>query len=479
MARAAASSGPIRARCRSRSWPCTGAAVPASTPPPITHQPIRTPSPPRVTSTRHCGTGLCNHARHPGPPPAHPRRPPPRLPPPSRAAAASDAMVYMNQRLWCTGTPSWTSEHAARWAVKQQDGRVREETHNVFDPQPCATMDVTTPFWRAKYAGIADTVLDGYGVDGIYMDQAVQSLVCWDSTHGHPVGGGNYWMGGFRALAEQIRAAAQPRGGRPVLLAGEGAGEAWLPELDLMLTLQVSQERYTDPGSGWEPIPLFQAVYHAHGVTYGNYSSLVMPPYDELWPAQFAPREPLAPLETRFRRQFYLEQARSFVLGLQPTLANFHASQLADRPEETAYLMRLARIRARALDYLLYGEFLRPPELSVPSVDVDLSRVSIYAARRGGPTVSAARYPAALAGAWRAEDGSVAIAVASIVDQPLSVSFAFDPAAYGLAGGGHIERIDEGGRRPFGAFSRAVAPIALALPAGGAYILEFRRSRQR
>ena len=184
-------------------------------------------------------------------------------------------------------------------------------------------------------------------------------------------------------------------------------------------------------------------------------------------------------MDTRFRRQFYLEQARSFVWGLQPTIANFRASQLADRPEETAYLMRLARIRARALDYLLYGEFLRPPELRVASVDVDLSRVSIYAARRGGPTVSAARYPAAIAGAWRAEDGSVAIALASIVAEPTSVSFAFDPAAYGLAGGGHIERIEERGRRPFGEFSSAVVPIALALPAGGAYILEFRRSRQR
>ncbi|PYP44405.1 MAG: hypothetical protein DMD42_08020 [Gemmatimonadetes bacterium] len=373
-------------------------------------------------------------------------------------AAGSHAMVYMNQRLWCIGTPSWSNEHAARWAVKQKDGQVRQETYNVFDPQPCATMDVTTPFWRAKYAGIADTVLDSYGVDGIYMDQAVQSLVCWDSTHGHPVGGGNYWMGGFRALAAQIRAGAAP--GRQVLLAGEGAGEPWLPELDLMLTLQVSQERYTDQGSGWEPIPFFQAVYHPYAVTFGNYSSLVMP-------------------------QFYLEQARSFVWGLQPTIANFRASQLADRPEETAYMMRLARIRARVLDYLLYGEFLRPPELSVPSVDVDLSRVSIYAARRGGgeggggPTVSAARYPAALAGAWRAENGSVAIAVASILDQPTSVSFAFDPAAYGLAGGGgQIERIDERGRRPFGEFSSGVVPITLELPAGGAYVLEFRRSHQ-
>jgi hypothetical protein len=385
-------------------------------------------------------------------------------------AAGSHAIVYMNQRLWCTGTPSWGSAGAARWAVKERDGRVREEVYNVFDPQPCATMDVTTPFWRAKYAGIADTVLRDYDVDGIYMDQAVQSLVCWDSTHGHPVGGGNYWMGGFRALAAQIRAQA----GRPVLLAGEGAGEPWLPELDLMLTLQVSQERYTEPGSGWEPIPFFQAVYHAYGVTYGSYSSLVMPPYDELWPAEFAPREPLALLDRRFRRQFFLEQARSFVWGLQPTIANFRASQLQDRPEETAYMMRLARIRARALDYLLYGTWLRPPDLIVPSVDVDLSRVSIYAPPRGGATMSTARFPAALAAAWRAPDGRVAVAVASIIDEPMSISFDFDPRAYGLAGAGNIDRIEETGRRPFRRFSSGVVRIELELPAGGAAVLEFR-----
>src|SRR5256714_9696240 len=155
------------------------------------------------------------------------------------------------------------------------------------------------------------------------MGQAVQSLGCWDSTHGHPVGGGNYWMGGFRALAAQIRATAQRRGGRPVLLAGEGAGEAWLPELDVMLTLQVSQERYTDPGSGWEPIPFFQAVYHAYGVTYGSYSSLVMPPYDELWPPQFAPAEPLELLDRRFHPPVFLGPAAGLRLGLLPPDCEF------------------------------------------------------------------------------------------------------------------------------------------------------------
>jgi hypothetical protein len=394
-----------------------------------------------------------------------------------RAVADADraglhAMVYMNQRLWCTGQPSWGPQ-AANAAVKERDGKIREEVYNIFDPKPCATMDVTQQYWRDKYAGIADTVLDQYNVHGIYMDQAVLSLVCWDPSHGHPLGGGNYWMQGFNKLASQIRENARP--GRPVLLAGEGAGEPWLPALDLMLTLQVSMERYSAPNSGWEPIPLFQAVYHAYGVTYGSYSSLVLPPYDDLWPAATVPADTLALFDRRFSRQFQLEQARSFVWGLQPTIANFRDTQLKERPDEVAYLMRLAKLRARATDYLLHGTFLRPPELRVPNVKLDLSRVSIYAARAGGPTMSQADYPAAIAGAWRAPNGNVAIAVASILAEPSVVEFDVDPAAYGLGASGTHARIEVNGITPLGRWNGRKVPIRLNLPAGGAAIVELNR----
>ena len=385
------------------------------------------------------------------------------------------AMVYMNQRLWCIGTPSWTAEHAATAAVKERDGRVREEVYNIFDPQPCATMDVTTSLWQNKYGGMADTVLDQYGVDGIYMDQAVLSLVCWDSTHGHPVGGGHYWMDGFRELERGIRRRAG--GGSGKMLAGEGAGESWLPELDLMLTLQVSQERYTAPGSGWTPIPFFQAVYHPYGLTYGNYSSLVMPPYDDLWPKKYAPEHPLALLDERFRHQFYLEQARAFVWGLQPTIANFLPSQFEERPAETSYMLRLARIRKSAADFLQYGTFVRAPELAVPVVDVDLSRISIYAAQRGGPAMSKDRYPSAITAAWRSDDGDVAIAIASIVDTPISTSITIDPAEYGLTAG-RILRVDENGPHPIGPFTASAVKLPLEIPAAGALVIELRGTRK-
>ena len=99
-----------------------------------------------------------------------------------------------------------------------------------------------------------------------------------------------------------------------IVLAGEGCGEAWLPYLDLMLTLQVSRERYSPPNDPWEVIPFFQAVYHPYAVTYGSYSSLTMPPYDE-------PR-----IETRSRPKCSRSASRSSML-----FSSVHESGSASR----------------------------------------------------------------------------------------------------------------------------------------------------
>ena len=236
---------------------------------------------------------------------------------------------------------------------------------------------------------------------------------------------------------------------------------------------QVSKERYSAPNDPWEVIPFFQAVYHPYAVTYGSYSSLVMPPYDELWPAEFAPQEPLALLDRKYSRQFYLEQARAFVWGQQPTLANFLPAHLDQRSEEMDYVMRLARVRNRGAKYLLYGEFLRPPELDAPQVTSDFSRLSIYAGQKGRLTSGEKRHPLAVAGAWRAADGDVAIALASIADEALSLSFTLDPEYYGLKKPAPTHRIDETGRRPLELLNRDGPSVKLTLPSRQAWILEF------
>jgi hypothetical protein len=377
------------------------------------------------------------------------------------------AIVYMNQRLWCTATPSWTARDAQQGAVRERDGRLRLETYNIFDPIPCATMSVTSPFWRNTYAGIADTVVDQYGIDGIYMDQAVLSLVNWRRGSNMPVGGGNYWMAGFDSLAAQLR--ATPRG-RPLVLAGEGGGESWLPALDLFLTLQVSQERYSDPANGWEPLPLFQAIYHEVATTYGTYGSLTYPPYDELWPDSTRPANALTLLDRTYAAQFRLEQARMFVWGMQPTIANLLPEQFTARKDEIDYLIRLARLRQQLPAMLHRGRMLRPPPLAVSDVRVRLSRISIYAARRGGPTEAELRSPAVLHGSWRASDGRIAIPVASIVDTATTSQLTLSPAALGVRPGAILSWLDERGARDAGVL-RSPLVLPVSLPPQGAAVL--------
>ena len=281
------------------------------------------------------------------------------------------------------------------------------------------------------------------------MDQACLSLACFDSAHGHPIGGGTYWLAGFKSLTADIRRRCEAPGGPA--LAGEGCGENWLPYLDLMLSLQVSRERYGGPGA-WETIPFFQAVYHDCSVFYGNYSSLTLPPYDELWPTEFAPKEPLKLLDRKFSRQFCLEQARAFVWGQQPTLANFLPSQLHERSEEIAFVMRLARLRRLALKYLQDGVMLPQPIVEVAVEEIPMSRLSIYAGQQGGLTEFRKTVPRVLAAAWRAQDGNAAIAVVNASDASVKPVLRFDAAVAGLSGRHRVCRIDEQGRTALGSF---------------------------
>ena len=381
------------------------------------------------------------------------------------------AIVYMNQRLWGMTTESWREEGAERYAVKGRDGTVRPEVYNTFTKSPNASMCMGTAFWRNTYAGLAASALNELGVNGIYMDQACSSLACYDPTHGHPLGGGAYWMQGFQALAADIR---QRAGARPIALAGEGTGEAWLPHLDLMLSLQVSMERYAAPGL-WEPIPFFHAVYHGQAVFFGNYASLTMPPYDELWPAETAPETPLLLLDRKYATQFRLEQARAFLWGQQPTLANFRPDHLDTRREEMDFVLQLARLRRDHLQYFLHGTMLRAPDINAPEETIDMSRLSIYAGQQGALQEYRKAYPMVHAAAWRAPDSGAALALVNIATAPQVLDFTVDTGSWGIADNGLVFRIDDSGRHPLGEYRDGQLHLQAEMPGETAWIYEFTR----
>lgn len=380
------------------------------------------------------------------------------------------AIVYMNSFQWGTETESWKEENALPWAVKDINGNIRSHVYNIFTGNSLTNMCMATDFWQNKYASLCDSVVNTYQTNGVYMDQACTHRLCYDKSHGHAIGGGNYWVDGFAELTDLIR--EKTAATNESVLAGEGCCETWLPILDILLTLSVSKERYAGVGDR-EPIPLFSMVYHKYGVMYGSYSSLIVPPYDDLWPREYAPKDPEELLSEDFNKQYLMEQARTFVWGTTPTIANYRSFLATQRKEEIEYLINLSRIRQEGLKYLLYGEMLRSPAMDIPEEEIDISRLSIYAGKTG-QTVTAlkAEVPVVYTGTWKAEDGDVGIAVASISDDPFQLNFSTDASDYDLPPEGNIYVIDIDGRRLLSAYTDGQIRVDASLPSRGLWILE-------
>ena len=380
------------------------------------------------------------------------------------------AIVYMNSFQWGTETKSFKDEDAILSAVKDKNGNPRSHVYNIFTGKSLTNMCMGTDFWKNKYASLSDSVVNTYKANGIYMDQACMTRKCYDSTHGHPIGGGNYWVSNYRKLTEMIR--TKTDSASDVLLAGEGVCEVWLPYLDAFLTLRVSMERFAGVGSR-EPIPFYSMVYHKYGIMYGNYSSLLVPPYDEMWPKEFAPKEPEAMLSKDFTKQYLMEQARTFVWGTQPTLANYRSFLATKRKPEIDYLITLAKVRYQGLKYLLYGEMLPSPKMDIPTEEIAISRLSIYAGKTGNSVTRFKKVvPLVLTGTWKSDDGQLGIPMASISDDPYEVNFTINSVDYKLPEAGSIYIIDINGRRKLSSYSTGQINVEFSLPSRGLCIIE-------
>lgn len=341
--------------------------------------------------------------------------------------------------------------------------------YNIFTKKGLTEMCIASERWRDKYALLSDSVINFYGLDGIYMDQACISRNCYDPSHGHPLGGGNYWVPNSGKLTDQIRKIV--KNNKEIALSGEGSGEAWMPYLDVFLALQVSRERYAG-AQDWEPIPLFQAVYHQYAISYGNYSSLLNPPYDEMWPKEHRPEATLQPLDSVFNKQFLMEQARSFVWGMQPMISNYKPSLLSERKNEIDYLLKLAKVRNNSLKYLLHGKYSRVAQFNSPEEEFDISKLSIYAGHNEKVTSFKKKVPTVYSSFWIAEDKSLGIAIASIDDKAYPVKMAFKSTDYKLAESGTMFIIDEEGRSPLGSYSNGEVKVEYLLPERGISVIE-------
>jgi hypothetical protein len=257
-------------------------------------------------------------------------------------------------------------------------------------------------------------------------------------------------------------------------LATEGCCEVYMDAFDVFLTLGASVERYSSRAAGdpnWQPIPFYPAVYHGRALLFGSYSSLVNPPYDELWPEASRPADTLTLVDPRFSAQFRLEFGRQFAWGLQPMLANYRPEQLEARSREMAFLRQIVRLRAAALKYLRDGTLLRSPVVAgVPAIDVSVRTRSIYT-NPAQEMVHTRTVPAVLTSAWRAPDGDVALALVNIADRAVELVISPDRHAWGLGEEARACQLDGGGRRHL--LGPAGGSLAVKLGPAEAQVIEW------
>jgi hypothetical protein len=186
----------------------------------------------------------------------------------------------------------------------------------------------------------------------------------------------------------------------------------------------------------WEPIPLFNAIYHDYAITFGSYTSMTgVPPYDDLWPESSRPPEygRFATFNDKYPDQFAFELARTLVWGIQPMVTNVYPEMLGRKEfeEDMAFLEIVAGFHSKAKEYLTLGSWLPPPVVECPLVAVKMLVRSIYT-RPDMVREVVRESPSILASAWGTGDGRCCVVLANFTRDPVNALLKVDLDRYGF-----------------------------------------------
>lgn len=296
-------------------------------------------------------------------------------------------MPYINGHLWDTQAKSYVAEGAQRWAMKKFDDSLYIEHWNNHDHSTACPF---TAAWRDKLVQVTDRLFRDVGVDAVYLDQigATQAQLCYDGTHGHPRGGGDYYVAGYWNLLHAVRENAR-RINPDAAMTTEDTAEPYIRYLDGMLMCNRAVP---------DSLPFFPAVYHDYVAQFGLYI-----------------HEP----EIKAGVTFRTKEAMLFQFGAQLGWNGTDWSAVPAHQEKFQWLAQLAAYRQIGLDWLAYGDMLHPPRVT----RLDGSPLPLIAERWiYNKREIATDQPAVTASAWQAADGRVAIFVINVSDQPLSVA---------------------------------------------------------
>ena len=213
-------------------------------------------------------------------------------------AQGDDYSAYFNSLRYSTRIPSYLqsyvpdSVNGGLYGWVEDFGIVNDNLQRSFATGvACPVGPVFVPFlevcqatrFAADYSAfVARQLNDQAGSRGLYLDVLTGTDVrlCYDPSHGHPVGGGSYYTEGIEAVLQRVRDAMRNDPTHPVagyFTQSEGASEHFLPYLETVqgqLTW-TRTETFCDlftatcprNGTDFLVVPLWETVYHEFQMT--------------------------------------------------------------------------------------------------------------------------------------------------------------------------------------------------------------------
>ena len=302
-------------------------------------------------------------------------------------------MPYINARLWDSDIPSFTNALPA--ACKKPDG----QTHYVEiygSKRRLSPMCPTTPLWRTRVSDICTELMERIGVNSIYLDQvaAARPAACYDTSHGHPLGGGRYWVDAYRELMAPIRARAARNDN--VVLTTECDAEPYIDSFDAFLAWFVRTPY---------DVPLLPAVYSGYTVYFSS------------------PQDAKDSLDA-----YCAMQGRDFLWGCQLGW-NSGWPFNSKHKEHLAFTLRLCRERLAHKDFFVYGEILGEIQLcgalgerALPGGTRSCASIPTIQGTWNRKPACGFTLPAAMGTLWRARDGRRLACLVNVSGQELRVT---------------------------------------------------------
>jgi hypothetical protein len=326
-------------------------------------------------------------------------------------------MPYINGRLWDVGIVSFVKE-GLKYATRDEKGKAYIEVYG--SKRLLAAMCPYTKLWQDRVGEIVWRLIDEFGVSGVYTDQvaAAAPRLCLDASHGHPLGGGSWWVEGYDKMLTALRARIKSK--HPdSFLTTESNAEPYIQHYDAYLMCNSTQGNL---------IPMFSSVYSDMILTFGRYT------FEG---------------DAKDENAFYMKEGQLFIFGGQLGWIGYFPADPKYK-EQGDYLKALSECRARTQKFMALGEMLPPLELRDPSTSSGQvpKVVGQWAVWR---TKQKIELPAVMNSVWKAPDGAIGIALTNMSAQPVAASFAIDLSRYGLAGTKRlVSELSEKGWRDIG-----------------------------